>query len=155
MRGGVGVLIVGTLASCSSAAPREALGTSAVVTHSGVSAVCPSRLSAEGNDVKEIKGEAPEGESLYGLLFADYPVAKGRVTKIAWRMTGAGALILAAMGPAGQRISPVSGPEVHTSSSWSRPGGEWGSGFVFDAPGCWTITATRGTTVAHAMVLVG
>jgi len=49
-----------------------------------------------------------------------------------------------AVGPTGSQTNPVWGPERHTSSSWRRPGAEWGAGFVFDRAGCWSIHATTG-----------
>ena len=35
------------------------------------------------------------------------------------------------------------GPEPHGGSSYQRPGEEWGTGFSFDAAGCWRIHLER------------
>jgi hypothetical protein len=49
-----------------------------------------------------------------------------------------------AVAPNGTRTPPVWGPDEHESSSWSRPGAEWGAGFVFGENGCWRIHAGGG-----------
>lgn len=93
--------------------------------------------------------------SLFGLVFGGYPArADGSTTKIAWRMTGSGPLVLLATDPDGHRLPATFGPEPHTGSNWSRPGDEWGSGFTFTSPGCWTINATRLAAAASLQVLV-
>lgn len=85
----------------------------------------------------------------------DYPAqAGGRITKIAWQMTGASLLGLQAVGPNGTILSPTWGPELRTGSNSSRPGDEWGSGFDFPTAGCWTITASRQDVSANVAVLV-
>ncbi len=90
----------------------------------------------------EVMGNAPTG-SLYGLLFVDPPVRAGEEVKIVWRMTGSGELLVAAR-QGGRPARLTFGPERHGGSNWSRPGEEWGTGFVFPAPGCWHIRLTRG-----------
>jgi hypothetical protein len=60
----------------------------------------------------------------------------GKQVKIVWRMTGSGILRLQADGPGGIKRKPLWGPDRHGSSSWKRPGAEWGSGFVFPRSGC-------------------
>ncbi len=156
---GGAVLTAALLAGCTAASPNQADVSPAPTAGPKPLQVpdsCPSSLdSGATTSLKEVRGEAPAGESLYGLLFASYPIAVGREAKIAWRMTGAGPLVLDAIGPAGQHIAPVWGPEVHGGSTWDRPGEEWGSGFLFGSAGCWTVMATRGATVAHAKLLVG
>jgi len=37
--------------------------------------------------------------------------------------------------------TPSRGHATHSGSAWTRPGFEWGAGFVFDEPGCWRIHA--------------
>ena len=92
----------------------------------------------------ELRGVVPDGE-LWALIFGDYPPRQGREIKIVWRMTGEGAVALSATGPTGRRITPLWGPEPHTGSNWVRPGDEWGSGWRFPEPGCWTVHLIRGT----------
>ena len=84
--------------------------------------------------------------SLWALLFLtndSSTMPAGRETKVVFRMTGSGELSIRAVGPTGQQLSPQWGPEGHGGSNWQRPGDEWGTGWVFPAPGCWTIRAAR------------
>jgi hypothetical protein len=74
--------------------------------------------------------------------------------KVAWRMSGSGPLAMAATGPGGRTVRPAWGPEPHSSSNWTRPGDEWGTGWVFPVPGCWTITLTRTQGRGHLSVPV-
>ncbi|GAB2924972.1 hypothetical protein GCM10027280_10270 [Micromonospora polyrhachis] len=64
-------------------------------------------------------------------------------TKIVWRMTGTGDLRIRATGPDDVTVTPMWGPELHTGSNWSRPGTEWGTGWIFPTAGCWTVQADR------------
>jgi hypothetical protein len=109
------------------------------------------RRSATG--FPEVRGVVPEGH-LWALVFGDYPVRKGQEIKIVWRMTGEGAVLLSATGPNGRRISPAWGPETHQGSNWGRPGDEWGSGWRFPEPGCWTVQLNRGTDRGTAGIRV-
>lgn len=105
------------------------------------------------NRFTELQGSG--SESLFGLVFAPYPLRGTDATvKIVWRMTGTGPLSLVAIGPDGRRVPPEWGPEGHPSSSWNRPGDEWGSGFRFTTPGCWNVVATRGARTARTAVTV-
>jgi hypothetical protein len=88
-----------------------------------------------------------DGE-LWALLFFDkaYP---NEDLKFVWRITVTGAgedFHAQAQNKTGTIILPVWGPEYHGGSTWERPGIEWGTGFNFPEPGCWTITVTGGTT---------
>jgi hypothetical protein len=101
-----------------------------------------------------VKGQAPAGVELWALLFTDYPIHAAKEVKIVWRMTGRGDLALRALGPQDQQLRPEWGPEPHTGSNWNRPGGEWGSGFIFPASGCWTVLASRGPDSGVTNLLV-
>jgi len=104
----------------------------------------------------EVKGTARR-ISLWALFFLpargswiDRRVLKldgvrSKQLKIVWRMTGRGRFRLLAIGPGGVRLRPLWGPQKHSSSTWKRPGNEWGSGFVLPKKGCWRLHATRGT----------
>jgi len=81
---------------------------------------------------------------LWALFFADPArLHTGTEIKIVWRMTGAGDLSIAVSGPAGRTIRPAWGPEPHGGSTWQRPGDEWGTGWIFPAPGRWIFHAAR------------
>jgi hypothetical protein len=70
-----------------------------------------------------------------------YDGVVGKNVKIVFRMTSGVPTVFYAVAPDGRKVAPVSGPTAHTGSTWSRPGSEWGSQFVFDMPGCWRIHA--------------
>ena len=74
-------------------------------------------------------------------------------TKVVWRATGDGEFEVSARGPSGRRVDPFF-LEEHAGSQWDRPGGEWGSGWDFDEPGCWTFTVSRGLDTASITVEV-
>ena len=73
--------------------------------------------------------------------------------KIVWRMTGTGLLRLAVLGPAGPQERGW-GPAEHGSSTWDKPGQEWGAGYVFTRPGCWDLRAVRGRATADVWLRV-
>jgi len=89
-----------------------------------------------------------DGE-LWALLFFDQAVAK-EDEKIVWRMSGGGfGIHVQAQNEEGTIIQPIWGPEYHESSTWKRPGMEFGTGFNFPTPGCWVITVTSGSTIGQ------
>ncbi len=90
----------------------------------------------------EVVAEATGG-TVYGLLFTAPPLTVGSEVKIVWRVTGAGALSVVAADPTGGPRPLAWGPEPHGNSNWDRPGEEWGTGIVFDQPGCWHLQAER------------
>jgi hypothetical protein len=96
------------------------------------------------------------GATLWGLLMFQHslPARVGDQEKIVWRMTGAGTLNVTAIGPDGERHRPAWGPAAHESSSWDKPGDEWGAGYVFTTPGCWDLRATRGHAAADVWIRV-
>lgn len=114
---------------------------------------CPQTLKPASIGLPEFKGHSGSSVTLYGLLFTRYPLPAGHVSKIVWRMTGSGHMRFAATGPRGQRIAPT-WATLHYSSSWRRPGEEWGTGFRFSVTGCWTVHVTRGKSAATASLLV-
>ncbi len=111
------------------------------------SLACPAsaKLPAHANDLPEMQGVGRGGATLFGLFFSSEAVA-GQQIKVVWRMTGDGDLSMVAAGPGSRTLRPVWGPEPHSSSSYYRPGDEWGTGWIFPSAGCWTIQATRKTT---------
>ena len=103
-------------------------------------------------DLGPVATVAGKGYSVAALIMAThFPPLVGDV-KIVWRVTGIGKLELTASGPTGQPAALLFGPEPHGGSNFDAPGDEWGSGFRFPAPGCWTIRAARGTV--HAKIVV-
>ncbi len=103
----------------------------------------------------DIRGQAA-GATLWALPMAPLPFDAGREVKIVWRMTGSGPPEFTVTDP-GDGEDPDAlqwGPEEHLSSSWHRPGDEWGTGFRFAGPGCWHITVRRGDAAGSIAVRV-
>lgn len=96
--------------------------------------------TAVGAQLWALLGFNPPGATLVGDT-ATYEGVVGKQVKIVFRMTSGVPHALYAIDPAGTINQPVWGPEPHTSSNWTRPGYEWGAGFVFSTPGCWRIHA--------------
>jgi hypothetical protein len=100
--------------------------------------------------VVNTKADGPEvtgtghGATLFGLLMATTPppVRVGTV-KIVWRMTGSGPLRLSVTDPRGRPARLIFGPQLHSGSSYARPGQEWGAGYLFTVAGCWHLHAQR------------
>jgi hypothetical protein len=113
----------------------------------------------------EVKGTA-KNVSLWALSFLPERASwidprvlrldgvRGKQLKIVWRMTGRGRFRLLATGPGGLRVRPFWGPQRHVSSTWTRPGDEWGSGFVLPKKGCWRLRATRGASHGDVWLVV-
>lgn len=136
------ILIVGCLIGCTSP-------TSKSFATATVAACQPSRIQTSANSPPEIQGTMSSDGEMWALLFFDKAHAKQDV-KIVWRITGTGEqFIVQARHEDGTVISPIWGPEPHEGSTWNRPGAEWGTGFNFPKPGCWTLTATRDTTIGE------
>lgn len=112
---------------------------------------CGHPLPADATGIG-VRGRASSG-SLVALLFGP-EIRAGEQTKIAWRVTGTGDVRFSATGP-GPEQSPVWGPEEHGGSTFRYPGDEWGTGFVFPAPGCWTVHVTRDDMTGELPLPVG
>ncbi len=92
----------------------------------------------------EVRGATTTG-SIYGLLFTAPPIHAGQEVKIVWRVTDTRDIALVVTDPSGARHPLTFGPEPHGGSNWQRPGAEWGTGVVFDRPGCWHLRIERDT----------
>ena len=94
-----------------------------------------------------------DGE-LWALLFFD-SAAANQDLKFVWRITTTGTgqdFHIEAKSENGKTTLPIWGPEFHGGSTWNRPGEEWGTGFNFPEPGCWTITVTSGATIGEIYI---
>jgi hypothetical protein len=100
-----------------------------------------------------IRARSTHGEA-WALAFGAFPPTVGDDVKIVWRVTGRGPLHVVFRDPSGRRHSLTFGPEEHSASSFQRPGREWGTGYTFDAAGCWTIQVKRSGTSATVGVRV-
>ena len=103
----------------------------------------------------DVHGEAT-GATLWALPMSPLPFDAGPQVKIVWRMTGSGPPQFTVTKPGGGKDPNALewGPEEHASSSWHRPGDEWGTGFRFTGPGCWHITVRRADGVGTLAVRV-
>jgi hypothetical protein len=94
----------------------------------------------------EVQGTMKSVGTLWGLYFFD-TARVNQDLKFVWRVSGNGVdMTIQAQNEDGMVIQPVWGPDYHGSSTWQHPGLEWGTGFNFPEPGCWTITIGRGAT---------
>jgi hypothetical protein len=120
-------------------------------------AVCePDTTEEEPILGPEAQASSDHGIEVWALFFASYPIPEGEPIripqdseiKIVWRVTGSGELAIEAAGPDGLAIAPDWGPDLHSGSNWERPGDEWGTGWTFPEPGCWTLLLQRGEAQA-------
>jgi hypothetical protein len=91
--------------------------------------------------------------SVWALAFGRVPPPVGTF-KIVWRVTGSGPFRAGVTDPTGKSEEPYRGPTRHLSSSFDRPGDEYGTVFKLDAPGCWKIRVSRGGVEATVRVTV-
>lgn len=101
-------------------------------------------IGGGNNTIPEVQGIATDA-TVYGLLFLNHspPIRDGEEVKIVWRMTGKGDLSVTSQAPSKRAGVLTFGPEAHAGSTYQRPGDEWGTGFLFDEPGCWHIHLKR------------
>jgi hypothetical protein len=87
-------------------------------------------------------------------LFEDDVVRSGDDVTVWWRIPGKTALELVLVGT-GEREVAVDGERPDPTLGWDRPGDQWVATFAFPQPGCWRISATRGTVHGDAWIRVG
>ena len=105
----------------------------------------PSKIQTSPNGFREIQGDMHSEGEVWALLFFETAHAN-EDAKIIWRITGEEDTFDAqAQSEQGIILQPI-WKEYHGGSNWERPGQEWGTGFNFPEPGCWTIKVTRGKT---------
>jgi hypothetical protein len=158
------MVLVGAVTACTSGAKSTQPGQRATAAPS--TAPHGKALGAPGchpaSPVTLISSFLPQVEgtghdaTLWGLLMFPHalPAQVGDQEKIVWRMTGTGLLTLEAIGPDGTHHRLAWGPDAHMSSTWDKPGDEWGAGYVFASPGCWDLRAIRGNATADVWILV-
>jgi hypothetical protein len=146
----IAILVISSLIGCASGT-----GSTPQARATATAEVCqPSQIQASETSFPEIQGTMHSDGEVWALLFFDKAHATEEV-KIVWRITGQdGSLAVEGRHEDGIVISPVWGPEAHEGSNWERPGAEWGTGFNFPKPGCWTLTATRGKTIGEIRLAV-
>jgi hypothetical protein len=144
------IVILTLLGACS---PATELPTTAPATKTPTSLpptatpiVCqPSKVLETQTGFGEIQGDMQSEGELWALLFFKTAWTNAE-QKIVWRITGVGGVFEAqAENESGTIVQPV-WKQYHDSSTWERPGDEWGTVFIFPEPGCWIITVTYGET---------
>ena len=114
-------------------------------TGGSVAATGPTRCATPAATVtggRELHAPTTRGE-VWALPLNPTPPKVGDSLKIVWRVTGKGPLHVRFRDPQGRTHPLVFGPQRHSSSTFRHPGEEWGTGFAFDTPGCWTIRVRR------------
>ena len=140
-----------------------ALGLVACTVGSGEDSADPSRSGTSSapaacrtptlDEENSFEASATGGE-VNALVFGSLPPRAGSELKIVWRVTGDGDLTVSAERPDGSAGVLTFGPQAHSGSNFSRPGDEWGTGFLFDVPGCWQLEVRRGEVHARVPVQV-
>lgn len=147
------ILLIGFLPGCTASSPTPistllltATPTSRESVAAATAAVCvPSPIQNSDIGFSEIQGTLSTEGEVWALLFFSRAQVE-RELKIVWKITGESEKIsVEAKHEDGTVVLPTWGPEKHEGSNWDRPGAEWGTGFNFPKPGCWTLTATHGT----------
>jgi hypothetical protein len=133
-------------AGCTEGGSRE---DSADASRSGASTAQTTCRTPTLDEENSFEAAATGGE-VSALVFGTLPPRAGSELKIVWRVSGDGELTVSAERPDGSAGVLTFGPVAHTASNFSRPGGEWGTGFLFDVPGCWQLDVRRGDV--HARV---
>jgi hypothetical protein len=113
-------------------------------------------VSPSGALAGEVYGTATGG-TVWALCMGGFPPQAGIEDKTVWRLDGPGAQpapTFALVGPAGQTGHLNWGPEFHDSSTWNRPGIEYGTGLVFPAAGCWDVHVTVGQLAGDVYLVV-
>ena len=94
---------------------------------------------------------------MWAWFMVAYPPQAGIEDKTIWRFDGQGAVwapTFALVGPASQTGRLNWGPSIHDSSSWNRPGTEFGTGLLFPTAGCWDVHVTVGLLTGDVYVVV-
>ena len=148
------VALAAVLAGCTGTAgsTHPAAARSSAQASPGSCPASPIVMTAAG---PEVHG-AGHGASLFGLIMVTrpLPIRAGEDVKIVWRMTGQGSLRLGVVSPGGATARPTWGPELHSGSSYERPGEEWGAGYRFAQPGCWRLETARSRGSAQVWLRV-
>lgn len=154
LAGGLIALIALGLAACTSGSGYEPAGSAPTETPSATSSSPMSPCRTPALDAERSFAAAATGGEVNALVFGSLPPPAGSELKIVWRVTGEGDLAVRAVRPDGSAASLSFGPEFHPTSTFSRPGEEWGTGILFDVPGCWQLEVRRGTVRARIPVQV-
>jgi len=118
---------------------------------------CEPASPYDENPLAEVLATSNGETVVWGLLWQRPSLSVNRQIKMVFRLTGTGGFDVVARHEDGTEIVPNWGPNDHgtDSSSYGRPGNEWGMAFTFPLEGCWKIHFTRGADSADVWVHVG
>jgi hypothetical protein len=130
--------------------------------NSAAEACAPTVTESTPTVGAEARASASDEHDVWALFFNHWPMPLGESVripaeeevKIVWRSIGEGSFTVDAQGPDGVVIEPTWGPDPHGSSTWERPGEEWGTGWIFPSAGCWTFEVSRGDATARLVAEV-
>lgn len=97
---------------------------------------------------------ARQGQA-WALVLAPRPLRAGDSAKIVVRVTGSGRLRAWATGPGDLQVASSPPPSAHLSSTFRRPGDEFGTYFLFPSNGSWTVSLERSGLQAAFQLQVG
>ena len=97
--------------------------------------------------------EAASDHVAIWALFEGGGIRSGQPLTVWWRIPGTAALELVLIGDGGREES-VEGARPDPSLGWARPGDQWVSEITFPQPGCWRISASRGSVHGDVWVRV-
>ena len=144
----------GGRSSASSLIPSQVSTTPAPIGPLGTASCRP--VSPTGAFTGEVYGTATGG-TVWAWFMVAYPPRAGIEDKTIWRFDGQGASwapTFTLAGPASQAGRLNWGPSIHDSSSWNRPGTEFGTGLLFPTTGCWDVHVTVGLLTGDVYVVV-
>jgi hypothetical protein len=104
----------------------------------------------------EVQGTATGG-TVWAWFMQSYPPQAGVEDKTIWRLDGPNTAyppVFTMIGPANARGHLDWGPAYHMSSTWNRPGDEYGTGLLFPVAGCWDVHVSVGGVTGDVYVVV-
>jgi len=155
------LISAGTLAAvmamaCTPSQGSPSSGSSATTRPSPLAAGGCAPASPAGAFPGEVQGTATGG-TVWAWFMQTYPPQAGIEDKTIWRLDGPGTAYLPTfglIGPANARGRLNWGPAYHLSSTWNRPGDEYGTGLLFPVPGCWDVHVSVGQVTGEVYVVV-
>lgn len=94
---------------------------------------------------------ATDADEIWALV-ENLPVRSGKELTVWWRIPGVSALDVVLVGA--DREVEIEDERPDPTLGWARPGDQWVSTITFPVPGCWRISATRGTVHGDVWVRV-
>lgn len=143
--------------ACAPSQGSPSSGSSATTHPSPVAAAGCAPASPSGAFAGEVQGTATGG-TVWAWFMQSYPPQAGVEDKTIWRLNGPSTAGLVPTftlnGPASAMGRLDWGPDYHLSSTWNRPGDEYGTGLLFPVAGCWDLHVSLGPVTGDVYVAV-